>query len=259
MTPDSFSDGGMYLDPERAAEAAVAMVAAGAGALDLGAESTRPGARVVPPHEELRRLLPVLRAVRAAVGVPLSVDTRKARVAAAALGEGADIINDVSAGRFDRAMLPLCARERVPVILMHMRGTPATMQRLARYRDVVMDVREFLAHRAAAAEAAGVPREAVVLDPGIGFAKVAAHNVALLHRLDLIADLGYPVVVGVSRKRFIGELLGGTVPGERVFGTAAAVALAVAAGARLVRVHDVGPMRQVVTVAEAIRRGTTSA
>ena len=252
VTPDSFSDGGMYLDPGRAAEAAAAMVAAGAEVLDLGGESTRPGARPVPVPEELRRLLPALRAVRAAVPVPLSVDTRKARVAAAALGEGADLVNDVSAGRFDRAMLPLCAREGVPVVLMHMRGTPATMQRLARYRDVVTEVREFLVRRAAAAQAAGVPREHIVLDPGIGFAKTGAHNLAVLRRLDLVVRLGYPVWVGVSRKRFIGELVGRADPSERTFGTAAAVALAVAGGARLLRVHDVGPMRQVVTVAEAI-------
>ena len=257
VTPDSFSDGALHLEPRRAAEAAVAMVAAGAGMLDLGAESTRPGARPVPASEELRRLLPALRAVRAVVRVPLSVDTRKARVAEAALGEGADIVNDVSAGQFDSAMLPLCARERVPVILMHMRGTPATMQRLARYRDVVTEVRDFLARRAVTAEVAGVRREAIVLDPGIGFAKTSAQNLALLSRLDALAAVGYPVLVGVSRKGFIGELLGGAIPGERVFGTAAAVALAVAAGARLVRVHDVGPMRQVATVAEAIRRGTT--
>jgi dihydropteroate synthase len=251
-TPDSFSDGGLHLDPARAAAAAVEMVAAGAAALDLGAESTRPGALPVPAAEERRRLRPVLRAVRAAVGVPLSVDTTKAEVARMALTEGADVVNDVSAGRFDPALLLLCAREGVPVVLVHMRGTPTTMQRAPRYTNVVTEVAAFLAARAEAARAAGVAADAIVLDPGIGFGKTVAHNCQLLHRLDAVVALGYPVLVGVSRKGFIGRLLGGRVPGERLHGTAAAVALAVAAGARLVRVHDVAAMRDVVRVAEAI-------
>jgi dihydropteroate synthase len=251
-TPDSFSDGGVHLDPGRAAETALAMAAAGAGMLDLGAESTRPGAAPVPAAEERRRLLPVLRAVRTAVRLPISVDTTKADVAAAALDAGADVVNDVSAGRWDAEMLPLCARERVPVVLMHMRGTPATMQRDPRYTDVVTEVRDFLAARAAAARTAGIPADAIILDPGIGFGKTVAHNCRLLRRLDLLAALGYPVLVGVSRKGFIGELAGGRASGERLHGTAAAVALAVAGGARLVRVHDVAAMRDVVRVAEAV-------
>ena len=251
-TPDSFSDGGVHLDPGRAAETALAMAAAGAGMLDLGAESTRPGAAPVPAAEERRRLLPVLRAVRTAVRLPISVDTTKADVAAAALDAGADIVNDVSAGRWDADMLPLCARERVPVVLMHMQGTPATMQRDPRYTDVVTEVRDFLGARGAAARASGVPADAIVVDPGIGFGKTVAHNCRLLRRLDLLAALGYPVLVGVSRKGFIGELAGGRASGERLHGTAAAVALAVAGGARLVRVHDVAAMRDVVRVAEAV-------
>jgi len=251
-TPDSFSDGGVHLDPGRAAETALAMAAAGAGMLDLGAESTRPGAAPVPAAEERRRLLPVLRAVRTAVRLPISVDTTKADVAAAALDAGADIVNDVSAGRWDADMLPLCARERVPVVLMHMQGTPATMQRDPRYTDVVTEVRDFLGARSAAARASGVPADAIVVDPGIGFGKTVAHNCRLLRRLDLLAALGYPVLVGVSRKGFIGELAGGRASGERLHGTAAAVALAVAGGARLVRVHDVAAMRDVVRVAEAV-------
>jgi len=251
-TPDSFSDGGVHLDPARAAEAAVAMAAAGAGMLDVGGESTRPGAAPVSAAEERGRLLPVLRAVRAAVRLPISVDTTKADVAAAALDAGADLVNDVSAGRWDADMLPLCARERVPVVLMHMQGTPATMQRDPRYTDVVTEVRDFLAERAAAARAAGIPADAIVVDPGIGFGKTVAHNCRLLRRLDLLALLGYPLLVGVSRKGFIGELAGGRASGERLHGTAAAVALAVAGGARLVRVHDVAAMRDVVRVAEAV-------
>ena len=230
------------------------MVAEGAGMLDLGAESTRPGARPVPFEEERRRLLPVLRAVRAAVRVPISVDTTKAGVARLALEEGADLVNDVSAGRFDPEMLALCATLGVPVVLMHMQGTPATMQDEPRYTDVVSEVRDFLAGRARAAEEAGVPADQIVLDPGIGFGKTVEHNRALLARLDLVASLGYPVLVGVSRKGFIGRLLEGRGTGERLYGTAAAVALAVAKGAQLVRVHEVGVMRDVVRVAEAVAR-----
>ena len=251
-TPDSFSDGGVHLDPARAAETALAMAAGGAGMLDVGAESTRPGAAPVSPAEERRRLLPVLRAVRTAVRLPISVDTTKADVAAAALDAGADVVNDVSAGRWDAEMLPLCARERVPVVLMHMRGTPATMQRDPRYTDVVTEVRDFLAERATASLAAGIAPDAIVIDPGIGFGKTVAHNCRLLRRLDLLAALRYPVLVGVSRKGFIGELVEGRASGERLHGTAAAVALAVAGGARLVRVHDVAAMRDVVRVAEAV-------
>ena len=253
-TPDSFSDGGRHQDPARAAEAAAEMVAAGARVLDVGAESTRPGATPVPGGEERRRLLPVLQAVRAAVRVPLSVDTTKAEVARAALDAGADIVNDVSAGRADPGMLALCARERVPVVLVHMQGTPATMQAAPCYGDVVAEVRAFLDARARAGEEAGVAREAIVLDPGIGFGKTVAHNLALLADLDSLVGLGYPVLVGVSRKGFIGQLLGGRPPEDRLLGTAAALALAVARGARLLRVHDVAAARDVVTVAEAIAR-----
>jgi len=253
-TPDSFSDGGLHLDPARAAAAAEAMVNAGAAALDIGAESTRPGARPVTAREERRRLLPVLTAVRRVVSVPLSVDTTKAEVAAAALDAGADIVNDVSAGRADRGMLPLCARAGVPIVLMHMRGRPATMQRRPAYRDVVGEVTAFLARRAAAARRAGVAADAIIVDPGIGFGKTVAHNLVLLARLDALAALGYPVLVGVSRKGFLGTLLGGAGPGERTYGAAAAVALAVARGARLLRVHDVAAMRDVVAVASAVAR-----
>jgi len=220
--------------------------------LDVGAESTRPGARPVPGEEERRRLLPVLRAVRAAVRVPISVDTSKAAIARLALEEGADVVNDVSAGRLDPGLLPLCAERGVPVVLMHMQGVPATMQDDPCYGDVVAEVAAFLAERARAARAAGVAADAIVVDPGIGFGKTVAHNCALLARLDLVASLGYPVLVGVSRKGFIGQLLGERPTGERLHGTAAAVALAVARGARLVRVHEVGAMRDVVRVAEAV-------
>jgi dihydropteroate synthase len=251
-TPDSFSDGGAHLDPGRAAAAAAEMVAAGAGLLDLGAEATRPGAAPVPQEEELRRLLPVLRAVRAAVRVPLSVDTTKAAVAEAAIAEGADVVNDVSAGRADPAMFSSCARASVPIVLMHMQGTPATMQAEPRYGDVVGEVASFLSERAGAARAAGIAAEQIVLDPGIGFGKTVDHNCRLLRRLDALVALGYPVLVGVSRKGFIGRLLQGRDVEQRLFGTAAAVALAVAGGAKLVRVHDVAAVHDVVVVTEAV-------
>ena len=251
-TPDSFSDGGLHQDPRHAAAAAAAMVAEGAGMLDIGAESTRPGAVPVPAHEELRRLLPVLRAVRAAVRVPLSVDTMKAAVAEAAIAEGADVVNDVSAGRQDPAMFSSCAAAGVPIVLMHMQGTPATMQAEPRYGDVVGEVTSFLAERAAAARAAGIAPEGIVLDPGIGFGKTVDQNCRLIRRLDALVALGYPVLVGVSRKSFLGRLLGGRDAGARLFGTAAAVALAVAGGAKLVRVHDVAAIHDVVVVSEAV-------
>ena len=251
-TPDSFSDRGVHQDPGRAAAAAAEMVAAGAGMLDLGAESTRPGASPVPLEEELRRLLPVLRAVRAAVRVPLSVDTTKAGVAEAAIAEGADLVNDVSAGRGDAAMFASCAAAGVPIVLMHMQGTPATMQAEPRYDDVVGEVTDFLSERAGVARAAGIAADAIVLDPGIGFGKTVAQNCQLLRRLDALVALGYPVLVGVSRKSFLGRLLGGRDVGDRLYGTAAAVALALAGGATLVRVHDVAAIHDVVVVSEAV-------
>jgi len=230
------------------------MVAAGAGMLDLGAESTRPGAAPVPQDEELQRLLPVLRAVRTAVRVPLSVDTSKAAVAEAAIAEGADVVNDVTAGRADPAMFSSCARASVPIVLMHMLGTPATMQAEPRYGDVVGEVASFLEERARAARAAGIAAEQIVVDPGIGFGKTVDHNCRLLRRLDALVALGYPVLVGVSRKGFLGRLLDGRDVGQRLFGTAAAVALAVAGGAKLVRVHDVAAIHDVVVVTEAVLR-----
>jgi dihydropteroate synthase len=229
------------------------MEAAGAALLDLGAESTRPGAASVSLQVELARLLPVLRAVRRAVRVPLSIDTTKAEVARIALAEGADLINDVSAGRFDERMLPLCAAARVPVVLMHMRGTPRTMQRRPRYRDVVAEVIAFLVERVAAARQAGVRPRDIVLDPGFGFGKLPVHNFRLLRDLDRLVALGFPILVGPSRKGFIGQALGGVPPDARAFGTAAVVTLAVAAGAQLVRVHEVAAMRDAVRVVEAMR------
>ncbi len=254
VTPDSFSDGGRFLDPGAAAEHAEQLVAEGADIVDIGAESTRPGATALGVDEEIARLLPALERVRARVRVPLSVDTYKARVAAAALAAGADMVNDVTAGVGDAGMLPLVARAGVPMVLMHMHGTPATMQQAPVYArdDVLGTVVDFLRARVDAALAAGISGERLILDPGIGFGKTTAHNLVLLDRLDVVAALGYPVLVGPSRKRFIAEIVGDDA--ARLEGTAAAVAIAVDRGAAMVRVHDVRSMVRVARMAAALRR-----
>jgi dihydropteroate synthase len=254
VTPDSFSDGGRYLEPEAAVARGEQLVAEGADVIDVGAESTRPGARPVSADEELRRLLPALRRLRARVHVPISVDTCKAAVAAAAIDAGADIVNDVTAGTGDPAMLGVVRRAEAPIVLMHMRGTPVTMQDAPAYPggDVVSAVVGYLRARVAAARAAGIPGDRIIVDPGIGFGKTTAHNLALISGLGAVVALGYPVLVGPSRKRFIGEITGGPATGD-VHGTAAAVALAVDRGAAMVRVHDVASAVRAVRVAAAVR------
>jgi dihydropteroate synthase len=255
VTPDSFSDGGLFLDPDRAAEHALAMAAAGADLVDIGGESTRPsGAREVAAEEELRRVLPVLERLRGKLAVPISIDTRKAVVAGAAIELGAAIINDVSAMESDPEMAGLAARSSAAVVLMHMRGGPSDHIRFARYRDVVSEVRDYLAARARFAMAAGIARSRIILDPGIGFSKLARHNLALLRGLPSICALGYPVLVGSSRKGFVQKVAGGSAR-EIEFGTAAADALAVSAGAAIVRVHDPAAARAVVRMAAAVAGG----
>jgi dihydropteroate synthase len=257
VTPDSFSDGGRWLDPQRAVEHARAMVAAGAHLVDVGGESTRPGAEPVDETEEAARVVPVVRAIARSLPVPVSVDTRRADVAAAALDQGALIVNDVSALRDDPRLAEVAARRGAGVILMHMQGTPRTMQRDPRYADVVADVRDFLAARLAAAERAGIDPERVALDPGFGFGKTVEHNLVLLRRLDALAALGRPIVAGTSRKSFIGRILDLPVD-ARVEGTAATVALAVAHGAAVVRVHDVAAMARVAAMTDAVLHGGTA-
>ena len=247
VTPDSFSDGGRYGDHARAIAAGVAMAAAGAAIVDVGGESTRPGARMIPAEEEAARVLPVIRAL-AAEGLVVSVDTRHARTMRAALDAGARIVNDVSGLAYDPDAAGVVAAAGCPVVLMHMRGTPGTMAGLAAYGDVAAEVTAELGARGAAAVAAGVAVERIAVDPGIGFAKTAAQSVALLGRLEVLRALGRPVVVGVSRKSFIGALAGVSDPGARLPGSLAAGLLAVAKGAAVLRVHDVAATVQALKV-----------
>jgi dihydropteroate synthase len=232
---------------------AVRLAEEGADLLDLGAESTRPGALPVSEQEERRRLIPVVSAVVKAVSVPISIDTSKAAVARAALDAGAVMINDVTALRGDRAMVDVVAETGAALVLMHMQGTPETMQQAPYYDDVVAEIAQFLSERARFAIHHGVAKERIVLDPGIGFGKTLHHNLDLLANLHAFAQLGFPLLVGPSRKGFIGQLTQQSVE-RRAWGTAGAVALAVQQGANILRVHDVGPMKDVVRVASAVAR-----
>ena len=252
ITPDSFSDGGQFLDVEKAVAHGVELAAEGADIIDIGGESTRPGAQPVPVVEEIRRVAPVIRGLRAQISIPISIDTHKAEVARRALEEGADIVNDISALRLDAGMASLAAAEKVPVILMHMQGMPRTMQLNPSYVDVVSEVAEFLRARAQLAIAAGIDPAAIVVDPGIGFGKSFEHNLALLRNIPALAALGFPVLVGVSRKAFIGKILD-AVPEDRLEGSLAAAAVAVLGGACIIRVHDVRPTARFMRVIEAIR------
>jgi dihydropteroate synthase len=250
VTPDSFSDGGLYLDPEAAIQHGEELARAGAAILDVGGESTRPGAEEVALEEELRRVVPVVEGL-AGGEATVSVDTSKAAVAAAALDAGAEIVNDVTALRGDPEMAALCADRGATVVLMHMLGSPRTMQRNPEYDDVVAAVRAFLAERMEVAVAAGIAAERIWLDPGIGFGKTAAHNLELLRRLGELRELGRPLVVGTSRKSFIGRV-DGSDAGERLGGTIASSVLAAAEGAAVLRVHDVAEIAQAMAVAGAI-------
>jgi dihydropteroate synthase len=252
VTPDSFSDGGRFADAAGAVQGAVQMIEAGADWVDVGGESTRPGALPVDAQEQIRRVVPVIAQIRRRVDTLLSVDTRHAAVAEAALDAGADVVNDISAGRGDSEMFRLVARRRAAIVLLHMQGTPATMQHSPTYKDVTCEVSAFLAERRDAATAAGVASQRILLDPGLGFGKKLSHNLALMRDTAILARLGAPLVVGPSRKSFVGQITGRPSAADRVFGTAAAVAWCVANGAAVVRVHDVGPIAQVVRMICAI-------
>jgi len=254
VTPDSFYDGGRQFKPDDAIAHGLSLVEAGADVVDIGGESTRPGARPVSAEQELERVLPVIRGLRRKATVPISIDTYKAQVAGAALNEGADIVNDISALRFDPQLAVLVAAERVPVVLMHMQGTPQTMQAEPRYSDVLTEVRDFLATQIGFALNAGILGENIIIDPGIGFGKNLEHNLTLLRELPALTALGYPLLVGASRKAFIGKIVDGK-PDERLEGSLAAAVAAVLGGAQMVRVHDVRETRRAVQVADAVRFG----
>ena len=254
VTPDSFSDGGRYLDAEAAVRRALEMEAAGADIIDIGGESTRPGSEPVSAETELARVLPVVEGLRGRLKIPISIDTQKARVAEAALAAGAEMVNDVSALRADPVLAEVVRRARAPLVLMHMRGRPKTMQRRPFARDVMADVTRGLREALVRARRGGIPRSRVILDPGIGFGKSMEQNCELLARLPELARLGCPLLVGTSRKAFLGALAGGAPEERRAWGTAASVTAAVLGGAHMVRVHDVAEMVQVVRVADGIAR-----
>lgn len=252
-TPDSFYDGGRHWQGEKALNWALEMVQHGADVVDVGGESTRPGAKPISVEEELNRVLPVLKSIRQKVSVPLSLDTSKAAVVREAVAIGAvDLVNDVTALNGDPEMARVVAQAGLPVLLMHMRGTPSTMQENPVYTDVVAEVAAFFEERIDFARAQGIAKKNILIDPGIGFGKTLEHNLQLLNRLEELTKLGFPVVVGTSRKSFIGAALE-NLQADRIWGTAATVAAAVLKGARGVRVHDVAEMRQVASVAEKIR------
>ena len=252
VTPDSFSDGGLFLDPNAAIARALAMEKDGADLIDLGGESTRPGSEGVPAEEELRRVLPVLDGLRGKLKIPISIDTTKSQVAEAAAIAGAEILNDVTGLRADPRIADVARRRKLPLILMHMRGEPRTMQKQPFARDVVRDVAAGLRRAVGVARRAGVAKSQIVLDPGIGFGKSWPQNFELLERLPELAKLGFPLLLGTSRKSFIGKILGGAAKDERAWGTAATVAASILGGAHIVRVHDVAEMVQVAKVADAV-------
>ncbi len=256
VTPDSFSDGGLFLAPEAAQMQARTMAGAGADIIDIGGESTRPGAAEVAEEDEILRTAPVIEAlISGGLRAPISIDTRKGAVAAAALAAGAAIVNDVSAFTFDPALAGVVAKSGAPVILMHAKGTPQTMQDDPTYDDVLLDVYDFLAEKVMEAEAAGIPRARIMIDPGIGFGKTAEHNLTLLRNLSLFHGLGCPVLLGASRKRFIGSIGGEAQADRRVPGSLAVALAGLAQGIQVLRVHDVGETRQALALWQAIYSG----
>ena len=256
VTPDSFSDGGDRLALDDALSAARGMAAAGADILDIGGESTRPGAEPVPEAAEIARVVPVIEAIRAeGIETPISIDTRKAAVAAAALDAGANMVNDVAALSYDSALAGLVAERGVPVCLMHAQGDPATMQKAPRYKDVLFDIFDYLETRIAAAEAAGIDRARIVADPGIGFGKTLQHNLTLMRGLSLYHDLGVPLLLGASRKRFIGTVGAAPNAKDRLAGSLAVALQAAAQGAQILRVHDVAETRQALNLHLAMSEG----
>lgn len=256
VTPDSFSDGGKFNTTSAALTQAQTMVAAGADIVDIGGQSTRPGAEQISLETEMERVLSVLQLLRPLIDVPISVDTTRAEVAKAAIQAGADIVNDISAGTFDPQMLPTVASLDVPIILMHIRGNPQTMQQLTNYQDLIGDIYNFLSEKITAGKLLGIDHNKIIIDPGIGFAKNQEQNLEILRQLRSLKKLNSPILVGVSRKSFIGNILNQPDPKLRVWGTAAACCAAIFNGADILRVHDVEEMQQVTLVADAIYRNS---
>ncbi len=256
VTPDSFSDGGKFNTTSAALTQAQAMVAAGADIIDIGGQSTRPGAEQISLEAELERVLSVLELLRPVIDVPISIDTTRAEVAKAAINAGADIVNDISAGTFDSQMLPTVASLNVPIVLMHIRGNPQTMQKLIDYEDLIDDIYKFLSQKIAEATRLGIDQNKIIIDPGIGFAKNQDQNLEIFRRLESLKKLNSPILVGASRKSFIGNILNQPDPNLRVWGTAAACCAAIFNGADILRVHDVQEIHEVTLVADAIFRNS---
>jgi len=254
VTPDSFSDGGQFNSVEAATRQAKQLVQAGADILDIGGQSTRPQAEDVSLSAELERVIPVIEAIRTSLDTPISVDTTKAAVARAAIAAGADIVNDISGAVYEEAMLPTVAELDVPIILMHMRGTPQTMQQMTDYGDLIGELKDFLQQRVTAAISCGIKPDKIALDPGIGFAKTYEQNLEILRRLPELRAIGYPLLVGPSRKSFIGWILNQPDPKQRVWGTAAASCAAIAGGSDILRLHDIREVGEACRVADAIWR-----
>ncbi len=254
ITPDSFSDGGDYNQLDAALNRARDFVTAGADILDVGGQSTRPGAKPIALETELERVIPIIKAIRKELNVPISVDTTRSAIAQQAIAAGADLVNDISGGRFDPEMLPTVAELGIPIVLMHIRGTPETMQQLTDYDDLIGEIYEVLQERIRVAQQAGIARSRIIIDPGIGFGKTPEQNLELLRNLSEFQSLQVPLLVGTSRKRFIGTILNQSDPKKRVWGTAATCCGAIAQGADILRVHDVAEMKDVCQVADAIWR-----
>lgn len=256
VTPDSFSDGGLHFDKSSAVERALRMVDEGADIIDVGGESTRPGSDPVSPEEEIGRTVPVIETIAKKITCPISIDTYRAEVATRALDAGASIVNDISGMRFDPLMPEVVSSHKVPVVIMHMQGTPKIMQTNPNYGALIPEILGFFRERLEFATTSGIREDLIAIDPGIGFGKTFEHNLSLLNNLPEFTKLGRPIVVGPSRKAFLGRLLDGAAPGERIEGTAAAVAISIMKGADIVRVHDVKEIARVARIADAIKRET---
>ena len=254
VTPDSFSDGGRYFDKSSAIKRAIQMVEDGADIIDIGGESTRPGSQPLAIEEELRRTLPVIEALTKEINIPISIDTYKSDVAKRALDAGASMVNDISGLRFDPEMPKVVAAYKVPVVIMHIKGTPKDMQKNPAYKALITEIMDYLRYSIRSAKEAGIAEEMIIIDPGIGFGKTFEHNLEIINKFHEFTLLEKPLIIGPSRKAFIGKILGDAPAGERLEGTAAAVAIAIINGADIIRVHDVKEMVKVSRVADAIKR-----